>query len=54
MVIIIHKLPVGSFTFLRCLLGTGLLNLSGTPYIKLFARLSRSEIVHLAPVGMYV
>jgi hypothetical protein len=33
MVIIIHKLPVGPFTFLQCLSGTELLNLSGTPYI---------------------
>jgi hypothetical protein len=32
MVIIIHKLPVGWFTFLQCLSGTNLLNLSGTPY----------------------
>jgi hypothetical protein len=31
MVITIHKLPVGSFTFLQCLSGTELLNLSGTP-----------------------
>jgi hypothetical protein len=30
MVIIIHKLSVGSFTFLQCLSGTELLNLSGT------------------------
>jgi hypothetical protein len=29
----IQKLPVGSFTFLQCLSGTKLLNLSGTPYI---------------------
>jgi hypothetical protein len=34
MVITIHKLPVGSFTFLLCLSGTELLNLSGTPYIS--------------------
>jgi hypothetical protein len=33
MVITIHKLPVGSFTFLQCLSGTKLLNLSGRPYI---------------------
>jgi hypothetical protein len=33
MVIIIHKLPVGSFTFPQCLPGTELLNLSGTPYL---------------------
>jgi hypothetical protein len=33
MVIIIYKLPVGSFTFLQCLSGTELLILSGTPYI---------------------
>jgi hypothetical protein len=32
MVITIHKLPVGSFTFLQCLSGTELPNLSGTPY----------------------
>jgi hypothetical protein len=32
MVITIHNLPVGSFTFLQCLPGTDLLNLSGTPY----------------------
>jgi transposase len=32
MVITIHKLPVGSFTFLQCLSGTELLNSSGTPY----------------------
>jgi hypothetical protein len=31
--ITIHKLPVGSFTFLQCLLGSELLNLSGAPYI---------------------
>jgi hypothetical protein len=30
-VITIHKLPVGSFTFLQCLSGIELLNLSGTP-----------------------
>jgi hypothetical protein len=30
-VITIHKLPVGSFTFLQCLSGTELLNLSRTP-----------------------
>jgi hypothetical protein len=33
MVITIHKLPVSSFTFLQCLSGTELLNLSATPYI---------------------
>jgi hypothetical protein len=33
-VITIHKLPVGSFTFPQCLSGTKLLNLSGTPYIS--------------------
>jgi hypothetical protein len=33
MVIIIHKLLVGSFTFLQFLSGTELLNLRGTPYI---------------------
>jgi hypothetical protein len=33
MVIIIHKLPVGSFNFVQCLSGTELLNLNGTPYI---------------------
>jgi hypothetical protein len=33
MVVIIHKLLVGSFTFLQCLSGTELLNLSGTPDI---------------------
>jgi hypothetical protein len=32
MVIIVHKLPVGSFIFLQCLSETKLLNLSGTPY----------------------
>jgi hypothetical protein len=32
MVSTIHKLPVRSFTFLQCLPGTELLNLSGTPY----------------------
>jgi hypothetical protein len=32
MVISIHKPPVGSFTFLQCLSGTELPNLSGTPY----------------------
>jgi hypothetical protein len=32
MVISIHRLPVGSFTFLQCLSGTELPNLSGTPY----------------------
>jgi hypothetical protein len=32
MVITIHKLRVASFTFLQCLSGTELLNLSGTPY----------------------
>jgi hypothetical protein len=31
--IIIHKLPGGSFTFLQCLSGTEFPNLSGTPYI---------------------
>jgi hypothetical protein len=31
MVITIYKLPVDSFTFLQCLSGTELLNLSGTP-----------------------
>jgi hypothetical protein len=35
MVTIIHKLPVGSFTFLQYLSGTELLNLSGIPYISL-------------------
>jgi hypothetical protein len=34
MVIPIHKLPVGSFTFFQCLTGTELLNLSGTPEIR--------------------
>jgi hypothetical protein len=34
MVITIHKLPVGSFTFLQYLSVTELLNLSGTPYIS--------------------
>jgi hypothetical protein len=33
MVITIYKLLVGLFTFLQCLLGTELLNLSETPYI---------------------
>jgi hypothetical protein len=33
MVITIHKLPVGSFTFLQHLSGTELLNLNGTSYI---------------------
>jgi hypothetical protein len=33
MVIIIYKLPIGSFTFLQCLSGTELLNLSRPPYI---------------------
>jgi hypothetical protein len=32
MVIIIHKLPVSSFTFLQCVSGTEFVNLSGTPY----------------------
>jgi hypothetical protein len=32
MVITIHNLPVGSFTFLQCLSGIELLNLSGTPH----------------------
>jgi hypothetical protein len=31
MVITIHKLPVGPFTFLQCLSGTELLNLSAKP-----------------------
>jgi hypothetical protein len=31
MVITIHKLSIGSFTFLQCLSGTELLDLSGTP-----------------------
>jgi hypothetical protein len=35
MVITIYKLPVGSFSFLQCLSGTELLDLSGTPYIYL-------------------
>jgi hypothetical protein len=34
MVIAIDKLPVGSFTFLQCLSGTELPNLSGTAYIN--------------------
>jgi hypothetical protein len=34
MVITIHELPVGSFTFLQCLSGTELLNLSGIPYMS--------------------
>jgi hypothetical protein len=34
MVITIHKLPVGSFTFLQCLLETEPRNLSGTAYIS--------------------
>jgi hypothetical protein len=34
MVIIIHKLPVGSFAFLQCLSGTELPNLSGTTEIS--------------------
>jgi hypothetical protein len=38
MVIAIHKLSVGSFTFLQCLSGTELLNLSGTPYISGISR----------------
>jgi hypothetical protein len=33
MVLTIHKLTVGLFTFLQCLSGTELLNLSGTPEI---------------------
>jgi hypothetical protein len=33
MVITIHKLSAGSFTFLQCLSGTELLNLSGTLYM---------------------
>jgi hypothetical protein len=34
MVIAINKLPVGSFTFLQCLSGSELLNLSGTLYMR--------------------
>jgi hypothetical protein len=38
-IIAIHKLPVGSFTFLQCLSGTELLNLSEKPYIYFKGRL---------------
>jgi hypothetical protein len=37
MVITIHKVPVGSFTFLQCLSGTELRNLSGTTYTILLS-----------------
>jgi hypothetical protein len=47
MVITIHKLPAGSFTFLQCLSWTELLNLSGTPYVSTgTVSLSMSETSH--------
>jgi hypothetical protein len=60
MVITIHKLPVGSFTFLQCLSGTELLNLSGIPY-RLFSSFidSRfkpfrsSKATQIPPIPLY-
>jgi hypothetical protein len=49
MVITVHKLPVGSFTFLQCLSGTELLNLSGTPYF-LFVDRHRDWLYHFRHV----
>jgi hypothetical protein len=43
MAITIHKLPVGSFTFLQCLSGTELPKLSETPYMTL----PMDKFVHL-------